>query len=181
MRARVISCVILIGTLFLAVTPSFGACVSGKPASYDDINAVMFERSAGTWGTPDNPQLKDSAYWVFFWNIEPGATYSQFSKRSDRGTYHLSATLGEAIQILERNHFFTLNPGEHLVTDVGENIVTVRRCGVVTRLMMFNLPDFDAKVNKLFADFDGLVEHSKKTKTSTSPEDFKYTGLFEGP
>lgn len=131
-------------------------------------------------GPPDNPPLKDSAYWLFFWNIKPGATYSQSSQRLDHGTYHLNATLGKAIQILQKDQFYTLNPGEHLVTDMGETVVTVRRCGVVTRLMMFPLPEFDSKVNKLFADFDALVEHSTKKKTDDYPEAFKYTGLFEG-
>lgn len=178
MNAARAALVVVLTTMLLDVAPALGACVSGKPATYSDINAVMFQRTAGGWVNPANPPLKGSAYWVFFWNIEPGATYSQFSKRSDRGTYHLTASLGEAIEILERDHFFTLNPGEHLVTDVGENVVTVRRCGVVTRLMMFDVPEFDAKVNKLFSDFDLLVERSSKKKTDDDPEEFKYSLLF---
>ncbi len=81
---------------------------------------------------------------------------------------------------MRKDDFYLLNPGEHLVTDIRESVVTVRRCGVVTRLMLYPLPEFDAKVNKLFSDFDSLVEHSKKNKIDDSPEDFKYTLLFDG-
>ncbi len=179
---RVILLMLLIISALSVATPALGACVSGQPASYDDIVAVMFERRGcgGLIRPVKNPPLRCSNYWLFFWNIDQGGTYSQYAARSNRGTYRLDTTLQQAIELLQRDDFFLLNPGEHLVSDIGETVVTVRRCGVVTRLMMYPLAEFDPKVNALFADFDALVEHAKKEKTNNTPEDFRYTLLFEG-
>jgi len=163
--------------------PAFSACVSGQPASYSDIVAVMFARhGCGGLVRPKRFPLKCSSYYVFFWNINPTGTYTQYDAPSDsqsgRGTYKLDTTLQQAVNLLQKNDFFLLNPGEHQLSDISETVVTVRRCGVVTRLMMYPLAEFDPKVNALFADFDALVQHAKKDKTSDTPEDFQYTGLF---
>ena len=177
-----IAAVLACFTIVCGVAPALASCDSGKAADYGDIISVMFERRGcgGLHPSPKNPALECSNYYLFFWNIEPGATYSQYSKRSDHGTYRLDTTLEQAVDVLRKDDFFLLNPGEQLVTDSRETVVTVKRCGVVTRLMMFPLPEFDARVNKLFADFDSLVEHAKKKQIDDSPEDFKYTLLFDG-
>jgi hypothetical protein len=169
-------------TIVWSFAPARASCESGKTADYADIVSVMFERRGcgGLLPPQKNPALHCSNYYVFFWNINQEATYSQYSLRSDRGTYHLETTLEQAVDTLRKDDFFLLNPGEHLVTDIRESVLTVRRCGVVTRLMMYPLPQFDAKVNKLFADFDSIIEHAKKTKIDDNQEDFQYTLLFDG-
>jgi hypothetical protein len=165
-------------------SPALCACVSGQPASYDDVTAVMFERRAcgGLSPPPKNPPLRCSFYRLTFWGEDNGGAgmYTQYSQRPDRGTYKLDIGLARAIDLLREGQFFLLNPGERYVTDMSATVLTVRRCGVTTSLMMFPLPDFDPKVNGLFADFDTLVERAHKIKLSSTPQDFQYRGVFEG-
>jgi len=181
-RLKPLALSLAVAGILSANAPALGACVFGQPPSYDDVVAVLFERDfcGGLGGQPKDPPLRCSGYYLFFWNIHPGATYSQWASRRDRGTYHIDAGLQQAIDVLRKDQFFLLSPGEHDVTDIRETKLTVRHCGVVTRLMMFPLSEFDPKTNAIFADFDALVEHSKKEKISDTPQDFKYTLLFEG-
>jgi len=119
-------------------------------------------------------------YWIFFWDNDPKVTYVQQTLPGERGTYEIDANLQQTRDVLRKQQFFLLNPGEHTITDRRETAVTVRRCGVITRLVMYPLTGLDDAVYSLFADFDLLVKNAKKTKTSDTPEDFKHGLLFEG-
>jgi len=175
---------VLIAILVVAgSSASLAACVSGTPATYNDISAIMFERrGCGEMRPPElgqNPSIDCSHYWVFFGNDEPGGTYSQSSKRVDFGTYHIDATISQAIDVLRKDDFYLLGPGDAYITDIRETVLTVRHCGVVTRVMMYSNGK-DAKTLELFYDLEKLVTDAKKKQTLDLPSDFPYRSLFDG-
>jgi len=177
-RPFYICCVVC--ALLCAAGPARAACGSGTPA-YDDISAIMFERHGCGMPMPNHSkkELSCSVYWVFFSNDAQKATYSQYSL-AERGTFGIDASLDQAVAILRKHEFYLLNPREYNFTDTRETVLTVRHCGVITRLLMYPRVGLDDAVFSLFRDIDTLVENSKKTKLSESPEDFKYGQVFEG-
>jgi hypothetical protein len=164
--------------------PVAAACGSGQIPSYDDIEAVMLtsgyrasdgyhEKLAGITA------FRRSAYWVFFWDRFP-TVYSQYDLVGSVGTYTLGATLADAKDVLRSDRFFELSNPSHLVTDVSQSVLSVLRCSVVTRLIVYNATEFqDPAVAKLLDDFRALVTNSRKTKGSKTPLDFKQTLLFD--
>lgn len=171
--------------LLLCLLPirAFAECKDGSPPSYTDISSIMFERTGcgGFIHKPDD--LKCSSYWVYFGkNFK--TTYSQQDANVGRGGYVLDASMEDAQELLERRGFFSLMPPDTLVTDIAYSVLTVRRCNVVQRILMYptvqttvqtatgdrTLPiGGDAAVAVLFADFDALVARSKKEKVTDRP------------
>lgn|SRR5215472_17813167 len=179
----VIALFLLCVTCCGATCPALASCESGKPISYDDINAVMSYHIGGcgdqwSWRKP-NPAIRCSSYWLFFW-ADADTTYSQQSRgRPDVGTWHLDASLEQAIAILKKDNFYEMSPGEESVTDMASNHLYVRRCGVVTILDKFPSPaPADPLVARLFADFDALAVTSNKTQIDKKPQFFEEWGLF---
>jgi hypothetical protein len=161
----------------LSSCPVLAECTNGAPPSYGDISSVMFERSGCGGFVHKTGDLKCSGYWVYF-GEHFKTTYSQQTKEVGRGAFVLDATLQEARDVLARHDFFSLVPPDWLVTDISESIVSIRRCNIVTKLLMYPIVQSalddgqvlpiggDSEVAALFADFDALVARSRKEKVS---------------
>lgn len=164
-------------------------CGTGHPLSYDDIEAVLLTndyRISDAYRDQTHPvdDLSSSTYWLLFWESGPArfpTQYSQYTLKGSVGTYQISATLADARAILERDNFFKLSPKNYmLVTEQTFSVLTVLRCGVVTRVVMDNNPEFqEAATARLFSDFNRLIASSKQTKISNAPADFKQLRLFD--
>ncbi len=176
LRAALIALALLAGS-----APALAMCNSSSPPDFNDITAIEFERNGcGDIHPSDldtNPTLDCSHYWILFKKESPDAVYSQSSDRPDRGTYSVNITLPEVVDLLRRLDFFNLNPADDFTTDITDTVLTVRRCGVVTRLMMFPNGQ-DAVTNELFTGIDGLLVNAKLTKTSSDPQTFGDGYLF---
>jgi hypothetical protein len=170
----------------MAAVPLSGEakCGTGQPISYDDIQAVML---TSRYRTSDGYHAKwsgitglaSSSYWVFFWRYSP-TQYSQYNLVGAVGSYTLDAKLADAVDILQRDHFFDLSNPYFMVTDASQSVLTVLSCSIVTRIIVYNGPEYqDPSVAKVLSDLRDLVVQSKKNVTSTSPTDFEQTLLFD--
>jgi hypothetical protein len=168
-------------------------CDSTSPSSYDDIEAVMLAQNGcgGTVGSLSAPapawrlktRFECSAYWVLF--RESGGNrfpteYSQFNLKQSVGTYHVSATLDDAREILRRHNFFSLSPPGGYIADAAQAVLSVRRCAVITRIVIFTgSGNSEASTAALFADLATLVETSSKVSISSAPKVFAESGIFD--
>ena len=83
--------------------------------------------------------------------------------------------------MLRQHDFFKLNPKDASITDIRKSVLSVKHCGVVTRVMMY--PEFgsiDKPTAVLFAAFDALVAGATKHRLTGKPEEFPYTAIFDG-
>lgn len=177
----------------LCLVPAVAAakCVSGQPVDYNDVDAVLFTTRYrvldGALGSgfehADASTIEGSRFWALFWNDgrEVVARYSQFTLPGSIGTYDLAASLGEAVAILQGDRFFELAPQIDSTTDRTYSVITVRRCWVITRIIMANDDDEnqDPATAKLFRDFWKLIENAKKKKISNDPMPFTLKLLFD--
>jgi hypothetical protein len=178
-----ILCVTLVGS-----EPALAICKDGVAPDYNDISAVMFERrgdgclgAAPSWLRDQKvTDFKCSNFWLFA-GLSPKALYTQYNLSGSQGTYNVAITLKQMVAVLRKHNFFMLSGLDEgtVVSDVRETVLTVRRCGVVTRLLMYPIPSLDPSVGALFGDFDALVLSSKKVKTNSQPTAFPYN-IFEG-
>jgi hypothetical protein len=173
--------------VIMAFTPAVASatCGTSKPFSYDDIEAVTVTndyRTSDGYRDKTYPvsNMAASTYWLFFWAGFP-TEYSQFTLKGSVGTFHLEATLADARKLLKQDAFYSLSPDRHCcVTEETESVVTVLRCAVVTRIIMYNdLRYQEPATAKLFTDFAELVRASAKTRVSSSAGKFKPTLLFD--
>jgi hypothetical protein len=159
-------------------------CGTGQSPSYDDVSAVMFERQGCGGMNPHPPKdLSCSLYWVFItqWDSD-GATYSQANLPEQMGTYKLDVTFPDVRALLRAHDFFSLNPEDHFITDISHSMLTVKRCGVVTRIMMYPPPTgTDEATATIFSAFDKLVARSKKHQLSGQPTPPPRTLFFGVP
>lgn len=165
----------------LAPNVAIAKCGTGNPPSYDDITAVRFERERGFWTAPKTYRastFKGSAFWVLFWNLD-ATKYSQDDLQGQIGTYHLNVSLKDAVDVLRVDDFFALSSPELLITDIQWDVLTARRCSVITKIALPDDPDAgDAKTRKLFDDLEALIVQSTKTTVSKKAE-FFYSNLFD--
>ncbi len=175
----------LVSSLALSTGNAGATCGTGNTPSYDDVQAVLltndYRVSDGYRDkTAPAPTLRSSTYWLFFWEDFPTA-YAQFTLKGSAGAYRLNATLADAKSLLERDRFYSLNPSRKCcITEQTLSVLTVLHCGVVTRIAMYNNPEFQERPTaKLFADFETLITDSRKTKLPGAPANFKPTLLFD--
>jgi hypothetical protein len=78
---------------------------------------------------------------------------------------------------------FELYPSSRTITDTARAVMSVKRCAVVTRISVYNMPESpeeqDAATLKLFDDLRALVNNAAKRLIAYSPKDFGLTGLFD--
>jgi hypothetical protein len=195
---------VLASALLAALIPSVAKakCGTGNQPSYDDIDAVMFtqngcnstiqDANVATLKSPYVPQgwfastFVCSTFWVLFWNNgreNVPTTYSQYDLRESAGTFTISATLDDARTLLRKDRFYELYPSSRTITDTARAVISVKRCAVVTRISVYNVPgspeDQDAATLTLFDDLRALVSGAAKSPISSSPKDFGLTGLFD--
>ncbi len=125
-----------------------------------------------------------STFWVFLWNNgrnNIATSYSQYNLKNSVGLFSLSATLEDARALLRKDHFYELSPGNLIITDTAWAVLSVKRCGVVTRISAYNVQgvEQDLPTLSLFDDLRALVAGAKKDRLSTTPRDFEETGLFD--
>jgi hypothetical protein len=96
------------------------------------------------------------------------------------GTFTLSSTLADARAVLRRDDFFSLSPPDYVVTDSAELLLTVRRCGAVTKILLYDGSPrvLEPAAFKTYNDLRSLVFESQKTLISPKPSMFPYGGLF---
>jgi hypothetical protein len=144
--------------------------------------------SIGSLATSPQPSwfaksFECSAYWAFFWETGPArfpTQYSQYNLKDSIGTFQLSATLTDARSILRKDNFFALSPPDGEITDTAESVLTVKRCAVITRILIFNGPgNAEPSTAVLFHDLTNLLKQSPRTKISDVPKDFVETGIFD--
>jgi hypothetical protein len=201
MKPRDWSIALAVSLTFASIPAAvFSKCGTGNPPSYNDITAIMFTQNGckNTIQDADAATLRSqqfpkgwsastfdcSTFWVLFWWSEPArfpATYSQYNLKDAVGTYHLSATLANATELLRSDDFFALSPSDMIVTDTARSVLSVRRCAVVTRISIYNTPSpwQDVQTLRLFSDLRALVMRSRATRISSSPRDFDENGLFD--
>jgi hypothetical protein len=190
--------------LSAALTPvaAYSRCGTGNVPSYSDVDAIMFTQN-GCKGTIQdanvatlrNPQFPRgwfvsafdcSTFWVLFWNNgrdNVPTTYSQYNLKNAVGLFDLSATPDDARALLEKDHFCDLNPHSLAITDTARAVLSVRRCGVITRISAFNTQGSgemqDAPTLRLFDGFRALIAAASKKRISSAPKDFAQTLLFD--
>lgn len=179
------------GLLSIAPATVAAKCESGTPIDYDDVDAVLLTtryRALDGFRShhiqPGSATIEASTFWVLFWKqsgIRFPTQYSQFTLPGSIGTYELSASLEDAVALLRRNRFFELAPREKDATDQTYSVLTVRRCAVVTRIIVANgdREYQDAATAKLFGEFWKLIGDARKKKLSDEPEDFHLTLIFD--
>lgn len=194
--------VALAWSLLVVLTPAAAnsKCGTGNPLSYDDIDAVMFTQNGckGTIQDTDVSTLRSTAFpqgwsvstfgcstfWAFFWNNGRDAvatSYSQYNLKNSVGLFDLSATLDDARATLRNDHFYDLNPASLMITDTARAVLSVRRCGVITRISAYNMPgpEQDGPTLGLFDDLRALIVGASKKRISSAPTDFQETGIFD--
>jgi hypothetical protein len=175
---------------------AFGKCVSDRPVDYTDIDAVLYavgyRTIDGDWKDADGYQpqrpadyqptdMADSNFWTF-WGLDRSyGEYSQFSLKGQIGDFNLSANLHDIVKLLRRDRFYELSSPLDEITDTSYSVLTVRRCSVVTRIMVQNIDisRADAQTRKLFSDLQNLIKNSKKEQTSAAPLPFALQGTFD--
>jgi hypothetical protein len=204
-RARTMTLkAMLVWTLLAAFAPvaANAKCGTGNALSYGDIDAVMFTQNGckstiqdadvSALRSPARPRrwyvsaFDCSTFWVLFWNNgreDVTTTYSQYNLKNAVGMFDLSATLDDARTLLDRDQFYDLNPDSLMITDTARAVLSVKRCGVITRIRSYNLPGSalgqDAPTVKLFDDFRALIAGASRERISSVPKDFELTGLFD--
>jgi hypothetical protein len=188
--------VVLTSTLFATPPAAFAQCVSMKPIDYSDIDAVLYtvgyRAIDGAWKGSDGYQpqrpadyqpdeIRASNLWAFWKLSDDPGRYSQYSLQERTGYFRLLAPLGDVIKILRRDRFYELSPPLDEITDTSYSVLTVRRCSIVTRIMIPNADDSraDAATRKLFADFLRLINNTQKQRLSSDPQNFDQTLLFD--
>jgi hypothetical protein len=168
-------------------------CGSGQPASYDDVSSILLTndyRVSDGYRDKRMPvaNLAESTFWIHFWEptmankpFKTPVVYSQWTLRGSVGTYHIGATLEQAREILKSVDFFSLSPPDYTMsTEQTFSVLTVRRCAVVTRVIIDNYPEYqDARSARLLADFNELILRSVKTQVSATPRNFEETLIFD--
>lgn len=180
---------LVIAALTAAPMLADAKCGTAHPVSYDDIEAVMFKSGYQDW--PDHHEkwqtwektqaFPYSAFYVFFWQGY-STRYTQYNLEGAIGTYALQATITSARGVLRKDSFYSISNrySNVEVTDTPMSVVTVLRCSVVTRLMVYMDPQFqEPAIQKLLSDLRRLITDSKKTRTSRLPKDFEETLLFD--
>lgn len=181
-RAGLLSSAVLF-ILALAPTCAIATCGTGNPISYDDINTVALGqngcRNTILESVPKKYRATTfdcSSYWALIWDLDPvpfQGTYSQFTLQDSIGTFQLRITLASVRDILRRNHFFSLSPPSVLVADTAVSVLTVRRCAVITRILMYNSPfDQEPATLKVFQGLRNLINEAEKKRTSAQPTPF---------
>jgi len=159
-------------------------CGTGNAPGYDDVTAIMLKRDQGYWTAYKGYRAKtfdSSAFWALFWNLTPKFpnTYSQYDLDYQVGTYELKASLRDATAILRRDKFFELSEPEVLVVDTPQEVLSVKRCRIITRIQLYDWEGEDAATVRLFADLRALIVNSEKVKISSRPRDFEEVLLFD--
>jgi hypothetical protein len=191
----------VIAILFFSWPSAAGAqCVSKKPIDYRDIDAVLYtvgyRTIDGAWKESDGYQpqrpadyqptdIGESNLWAF-WNSSAGtARYAQYSLQGRTGYFLLLAPLSDVIKLLRQDAFYELSSPLDEITDVSYSVLTVRRCSVVTRIMIpdpnshFDDSRTDAATRKLFSDVLRLIDAAQKQQLSATPADFDEKLLFD--
>jgi hypothetical protein len=193
-------------TLLVVLTPvaASSKCGTGNTPRYSDIDAVMFTQNgckgrildASASRLPRNianvsqswfaPTFDCSTFWAFFRNngrSDVPTTYSNFNLKKSVGLFNLSVSIDAARQLLSKDQFYDLDPGAFGITDTAWAVLSVARCGVITRIKTYNMGDKDEEQDpstlRLFEDLRALIAGARKTMISSSPEDFAQTLLFD--
>jgi hypothetical protein len=154
-------------------------CGNGEPASYDDITMVAFTRQeCYPWRHPPD-SMACSRYWLMLTKFGAGqadiAEYSQFTLPGKVGTFEMPGHFDELIALLQSHHFFSLNSAPLYESGSSPAVLTVSRCMVVTRLIMWPYGKYvDPATNALFRDIDVFVERSNKQQVSQKPKTFPF-------
>ena len=173
----------LLAAITVAAAPltATAKCGFGLPPSYADISAVMLRQAGcdGTLHAKPVTSLNCSTFWALFWYGQP-TEYAQYTLPGKTGFYRLSKSVREVRNILQQDSFFSLSPPDLNVTDTAKSVLSVKRCGVITRIQIYNSPRFvDAATAMLFTDLVRFIEKAPAKKISSDPADFKYTLLFD--
>lgn len=164
---------------FYSPAPALSMCGQGQQLSYSDISNVLFERQGcGGLKRAQPKSLSCSGYWIYL--SSSGAVYAQWILSGSIGTYKSNVTLSQVEKVLAGHHFYDLNPRATYVTDVRQTVLTVKRCGVVTRVMIYPEQAGERETRRLFAAIDALISKSRLTKINSSPEKFPYSAVFDG-
>ena len=180
MKRRVCLLAILLA-LILWPCAALATCGTGNAPSYDDVTAVMLEQFGcdGTFRRKFPDTFECSIFWANFWKGEP-SDYSQARLSGRNGYYYLKASVRQIRDILRKGDFFALSPPNIGAVDMAESILSVRRCGVVTKIQIFNDPHFsEPATKKLFDDLVQFVKRAPKTKISSKPREFRETLLYD--
>ena len=183
----------LASLLALSLFPSVASatCGTGNPSSYDDITAVMLtgepyghfiRRCSGTSPCFNNPTtLAGSWFWALFGSAPDyqTTTFTDYDLKRSIGTFQLGATLSDALAVLRRYDFFSLSPHDSN-PDVGLQVLSVKRCAVVTTIPLYDTgpEDQDPATLRLFNDLDTLIAGAKRVKISGKPQRFNDIFLF---
>lgn len=97
--------------LVLAPLPASARCGVNQPASYDDIDAVLFRRAGcNTLARQHPPQsIVCSRYRVFF-SQYGDSEYDQFDLPGSIGKFKIDRSLSDAVGILKEHNFLGLAP-----------------------------------------------------------------------
>jgi hypothetical protein len=187
---RALSALLTALLLGFSTAPALATCGTGNAPSYDDISAVLLAQN-GCHSSVQDPaedrrlypvtDVRCSTFWALFWELQrPIARYSQFNMQGSVGTFALSSTFADARAVLKRDDFFSLSPPDYIVTDSAELSLTVKRCGVVTKILLYDGSPrvLEPAALKAYKDLRALVFESQKTLISAKPSLFPYGGLF---
>ncbi|HET9392343.1 MAG TPA: hypothetical protein VFO29_02290 [Candidatus Rubrimentiphilum sp.] len=191
-----------IASLALTLAFSIGAaasakCGSGLPPDYRDIQAVMFNQNG--CGSTLHPLRRNamtvsrfdcSSFYAVVWELSgPNGKqmqllndYVQYDLDGQIGTYKIEVSLSSVQELLRKDRFFGVAPMDLMPTDSSQAVISVKRCAVVTRVMIYNtnLPDLiDPAAAKLFQDLRRMIEKAPKRFVSRTPRPFMQKLLFD--
>jgi hypothetical protein len=169
-------------------TVALAKCVTGTAIDYNDIDAVLYTvryraMEGGREGLngyrPD--QIAGSSLWAFWAPWGDTGEYAQFSLPGQVGTYWISTKLKDVVKLLRNDRFYELSPPFDNQIDGTHSVLTVRRCSVVTRVIISNgdATFADPATRKVFADVLQLIERAKKDRMSDTPILFEQKLLFD--
>ncbi len=166
--------------VFLIPMSAEAKCGYGLPPDYDDVTQVILTQTGcGSTLTPGSPlTLACSRYWAAFSDdldtLPKEVNYSQYNLENAVGAYRLAVSMVDAKRILNRNHFYALNPPvQDVPTDTAVATISVTRCAITTSLKVYMppaKPAIEPQVTTLFNDFRSLIANAAKKQITEKPE-----------
>jgi hypothetical protein len=165
----------------LLTAGAYASCGPNSQPNYDDITDVQFARNGCHGFVHQASDMTCTVYWFYAGTVDAGHGSLSWWQPKPQGTYALAIPMASIQSLLQRYAFYKLNPGTVLMSDQRQAVLSVKRCGTVTRVMIYPRGQAsEGPTLALFAALDTLITRAPRQFISEKVEPFAYTLLFEG-